>query len=187
MAEGAGMNRLEKFALSPSETFAAFRSTIDYLEETCQLEFAAGISVRLQELDDFRNGYFRNLDRNRRRHDIVRILLIIKPLKKWWDLKQIRRWRRYIDKSGLFDKDWYAINYPDVANEGWEPITHYLKIGASQGYNPSKEFDTFSYIAAHPKASFFGINPFILYLRTRQREDRASAGSRQKNIMNDGV
>ncbi|MBU3076994.1 sulfotransferase family protein [Sphingomonas quercus] len=47
-----------------------------------------------------------------------------------------------IRNSGLFDADWYRAAYPDVAASGLDPATHYLRIGAAEGRNPSPLFDT---------------------------------------------
>jgi hypothetical protein len=52
---------------------------------------------------------------------------------------------RTIDASGLFDRDFYLAAYPDVAASGLDAIVHYVTIGAAQGRNPSRLFDTAYY------------------------------------------
>ncbi len=47
--------------------------------------------------------------------------------------------------SGLFDADWYARTYPDVAPSGLDPVDHYLRLGAARGYRPNPLFDTAYY------------------------------------------
>ena len=54
---------------------------------------------------------------------------------------------RLIEKSGLFDREYYLREYPEVAQSGLDPITHFLKIGAKEGKNPSPYFDTVYYAA----------------------------------------
>ena len=38
----------------------------------------------------------------------------------------------------------------DARDEGMEPLRHYLAIGAREGRDPSRFFDTEFYVAAHP-------------------------------------
>ncbi len=60
---------------------------------------------------------------------------------------------KQIEDSGLFDNQWYIEQYPDVKDFGMTPLMHYLKIGASQGYNPNPLINTSIYSKAH------GISP----------------------------
>ncbi|WP_419825252.1 sulfotransferase family protein [Sphingomonas sp.] len=52
---------------------------------------------------------------------------------------------RTIELSGLFDRDFYLATYPDVGESGLDPIVHYVTIGAAEGRNPSRLFDTAYY------------------------------------------
>ncbi|WP_146121602.1 hypothetical protein [Burkholderia multivorans] len=54
--------------------------------------------------------------------------------------KELRRSRKVIERSGLFDADWYLREYPDVAASGQDPIMHYLVFGAKEGRRPSAGF-----------------------------------------------
>jgi Glycosyltransferase family 25 (LPS biosynthesis protein) len=80
----------------------------------------------------------------------------------------LRDWRagRAIARSGLFDKDWYLQNNPDVAASGIEPVWHYVAHGAREGRDPSPSFSTAGYLADNADVSIAGINPlahFVLY------------------------
>jgi hypothetical protein len=50
-----------------------------------------------------------------------------------------------VEKSGLFDRDWYARSYPEVARSEIDPLVHFLTVGALEGKNPSPFFDTVYY------------------------------------------
>lgn len=65
-----------------------------------------------------------------------------------------------IDASGRFDRAWYLATYTDVAGAGMDPVEHYLAFGADEGRNPSKDFDTSGYRAAHPDLAP-GTNPLL--------------------------
>jgi hypothetical protein len=52
---------------------------------------------------------------------------------------------RLIEQSGLFDREYYLREYPEVAPSGIDPITHFLTVGAKEGKNPSPYFDTVYY------------------------------------------
>ena len=54
--------------------------------------------------------------------------------------KELKRRRRIIEKSGLFDSSWYLMEYPDVAESGQDPIIHYLIFGAKEGRRPNPNF-----------------------------------------------
>ena len=74
---------------------------------------------------------------------------------------------------------WYRETYPEVAELGMDPATHYLRYGAAMGRNPGKNFDTQFYLETYPEAANSGLNPLIHYalhgqaagLATRPRRD----------------
>jgi predicted HicB family RNase H-like nuclease len=49
-------------------------------------------------------------------------------------------------ESELFDVDFYLKRNPDVRKAGTDPVLHYLRVGARDGRNPSKEFSTNAYL-----------------------------------------
>jgi hypothetical protein len=79
----------------------------------------------------------------------------------------LRDWRAayVIAWSGLFDREWYLENYPDVAAWGIDPIRHYVQHGATEGRNPNSSFDTRTYLSFNPDVAAAGVNPFAHYLR----------------------
>ena len=46
-----------------------------------------------------------------------------------------------IKKSGLFNKQYYLINNPDVLKADIDPLLHFLRFGWKEGRNPSKDID----------------------------------------------
>lgn len=94
--------------------------------------------------------------------------------------KRFARWRRalaapqrqsdieLIQASGLFDARWYLQKYPDVAEAGVDPLTHYISDGAREGRKTSPHFDTRWYVNTYPDASTSNLNPLIHYIRNRQ-------------------
>jgi hypothetical protein len=46
-----------------------------------------------------------------------------------------------IKKSGLFDKQYYLNNNPDVLKANIDPLLHFLRFGWKEGRNPSKDID----------------------------------------------
>src|SRR5262249_30587188 len=59
-------------------------------------------------------------------------------------LKSLHQWSatRAMARSGLFDRNWYLVNNPDVAQSGLDPIKHYVRYGAREGRDPSASFST---------------------------------------------
>lgn len=75
-----------------------------------------------------------------------------------------QKWKKIIEKSGLFDAKYYLFTYHDVRIRDINPIMHYLKYGANEGRNPSNEFDTKAYYKNNPDIAVQGINPLIHYI-----------------------
>jgi glycosyltransferase involved in cell wall biosynthesis len=79
-----------------------------------------------------------------------------------------------IARSGLFDPAFYVaqIAEPDQKpGKGAERtehalIAHYLRKGASEWLNPSRQFDTGYYLDTHPAVAKSGENPLLHYIRS---------------------
>lgn len=55
-----------------------------------------------------------------------------------------------IRASGIFDSKWYTTQYPDVNSLGFDPVEHFVNIGAALGRNPNANFNTRIYLKEHP-------------------------------------
>ena len=78
-----------------------------------------------------------------------------------------------IRRSGLFEKQFYLDNNPDVRAAGIDPLMHFMKHGWKEGRNPSPNFDTGYYLNKNEDIRQAGINPLIHYLRYGVFEKRA--------------
>ncbi len=56
-----------------------------------------------------------------------------------WNGKRNRQASLLID-SQILDPDWYIQRYPDVAESGLDPATHYMMIGSREGRLPNPGF-----------------------------------------------
>lgn len=72
--------------------------------------------------------------------------------------------RKLVERSGLFDAEFYLRTYPAVAAAGIDPLTHFLERGGAEGRQPSSGFDTRAYVAANPGVAERGENPLVHYL-----------------------
>lgn len=77
-----------------------------------------------------------------------------------------------IHKSGLFDKEWYLAQYPEVRRCGMSPLRHYMKLGWKEGKNPSEHFDTNRYLAMYPDIRMAKGNPLKHYVTAGKKEGR---------------
>lgn len=66
-----------------------------------------------------------------------------------------------INKSKLFDSNWYLSQYGNVSGD---LINHYLQNGVKKKYNPSKSFDTLNYLNTFSNFCSLGINPFVHHI-----------------------
>jgi glycosyltransferase involved in cell wall biosynthesis len=72
----------------------------------------------------------------------------------------------------LFDAEWYLACNRDVAAAKVDPLTHYLKSGATEGRDPSPAFSTSNYLRDCPDVATNGINPLVHFLRFGRQEGR---------------
>lgn len=75
-------------------------------------------------------------------------------------------------KEGIFDKDWYALTYPDVVSEGQDPAYHYVFHGHFENRNPGPNFDTAFYKECYPDVVEGGFNPLLHYIAHGRAEGR---------------
>jgi len=85
---------------------------------------------------------------------------------------KFKKWKKIIEKSGLFDIKYYLFTYSDVRIQDIDPITHFLKNGAQEGRNPSKNFNTTFYINNNQDVNLDKINPLVHYILFGKKEGR---------------
>ena len=74
----------------------------------------------------------------------------------WKDFDTIYK---ILNNSPLFDSEWYKLRYPDIAQSGVDPLTHYIEFGAYEGRSSSSEFDSAFYLNSNTDVFFESINP----------------------------
>ena len=79
---------------------------------------------------------------------------------------------RLILGSGLFDKNWYLAQYPDVAAKKVNPIWHYLFWGGFEDRDPGPKFSSSWYLSNYPDVTEKRMNPLVHYLRFGKAEGR---------------
>jgi hypothetical protein len=83
------------------------------------------------------------------------------------ELFDLQRW--VVERSPLFDAEWYLLTYPDVKAAGVDPVVHYLRFGARELRNPSANFDTAAYLQQNPDVGKKGLNPLYHFIRYRNK------------------
>ncbi len=66
---------------------------------------------------------------------------------------------------GLFDPTLYIDLYPDIAESGIDPFTHYMQIGYKEGRTPNLLFDVEYYLAQLLESEREGINPLVHFFQ----------------------
>jgi ubiquinone/menaquinone biosynthesis C-methylase UbiE/glycosyltransferase involved in cell wall biosynthesis len=80
---------------------------------------------------------------------------------------------KLITSSGLFDREWYLVQYADVREAGDDAALHYLLHGGAEGRDPGPSFDNDWYLEENPDVRAAGDNPLVHYLRYGAAERRA--------------
>ena len=70
-----------------------------------------------------------------------------------------------ISRSGMFDAEFYRRRNPEVDRHGYDPVAHYLEVGARAGRDPHPDFDTAHYRAQCVALGETLDNPLIHYLQ----------------------
>lgn len=84
-----------------------------------------------------------------------------------------------INKSGLFDVDFYKKECIDVDFSCLDPIFHYITIGWKEGKNPNPNFNTASYANLSQKVLKDDENPFAHYIRYCEEKNFPDKGMLQ--------
>ncbi len=71
-----------------------------------------------------------------------------------------------------FDREFYLTTYPDVAQAGMDPLTHFIRYGWREGRDPNRSFSSAFYLQAHPDVRRSGMNPFHHHLLHGRAEGR---------------
>ena len=77
-----------------------------------------------------------------------------------------------IKTSGLFDRNHYLLNNPDVRKAGTNPIAHYIREGWREGRDPGPFFNTSWYLNTYDDVRASKVNPLVHYIRHGMEEGR---------------
>jgi glycosyltransferase involved in cell wall biosynthesis len=90
-----------------------------------------------------------------------------------------------VQRSGLFDADWYLQQYPDVSAAGIDPLRHYMDHGWRESRNPNLLFDSKWYLDNYPDVSAAEFNPLLHYMRHGAVERRDTGPKFRPSIFQD--
>ncbi|WP_226583422.1 glycosyltransferase family protein [Acuticoccus sediminis] len=79
------------------------------------------------------------------------------------------------DVAPHFDADFYFATYPEAADSGLDPLTHYWTVGWAEGRNPNAEFSTDFYLKTYKDIARSGVHPFWHYVVAGKAEGRLAA------------
>jgi GT2 family glycosyltransferase len=81
--------------------------------------------------------------------------------------------RKEIERSYLFDPQWYLDQNPDVAKHGIDPMAHYVRNGFMEDRDPHPLFNAAWYRATY-RRELNGVSPLIHFLRNGGGRKRAA-------------
>jgi len=106
----------------------------------------------------------------------------IAPVLTWKEKAKLKFWRlkrratscvyllspayRAIQKSGLFDREYYFADNPDLRADLVDPIVHYMRYGHFEGRNPNPLVETNWYWQEYPYVAKERLNPLYHYVTT---------------------
>ena len=78
-----------------------------------------------------------------------------------------------VNKSGLFDSEYYINMNHDVFINGIDPFQHFCEFGCKEKRNPSSGFNIEQYLRRYPIVNALGVNPLLHYLDTIEKKNNA--------------
>jgi uncharacterized coiled-coil protein SlyX len=87
--------------------------------------------------------------------------IIRKEVEKY---RRQRSLRKLFSDHRLFDASWYVSQYPDVLKSRLDPLTHFIRYGASEGRDPHPLFCTSWYVREYSEVADEGRNPLEDYI-----------------------
>jgi hypothetical protein len=89
-------------------------------------------------------------------------------------VRSVRRWKfaRAIAGSGLFDREFYWLQKPELTDAGTDPVTDFLEHGSQEGVDPHLLFDTSYYLEQNPDVVRIGVNPLFHFITHGSQEGR---------------
>lgn len=149
---------------------ADLKSSSTSLEHQIQVtnEAFAQIHDKNQELHHLRGVYFNAQSGRGAIKTLLRVILKRVGLFRVNELNLQRK----LQRSGLFDANYYLATYPDVAASGINPLLHYVRHGAMEGRNPSATFHADGYINRYADVRARGLNPLLHYVQHGRQEGR---------------
>ena len=93
-------------------------------------------------------------------------------------LGQRHRTIALLERSPLFDRDWYVREYPDVAAAGADPAWHYITSGWREGRDPGPLFSTKAYLRKNSDVARSGANPLLHFIEHGFFEGRGTTKHR---------
>lgn len=85
-----------------------------------------------------------------------------------------QRDKKLIEKSGLFDAQYYLDSNPDLKILNIDPLEHFVMSGWREGRNPSARFNTKFYSRAYHESIPEDQNPLIHYIKKGQKEGNSA-------------
>ena len=77
-----------------------------------------------------------------------------------------------VEKSGLYDHEYYSNQSRTKFLTPTQGLLHYLKYGYKKGHNPSKKFNGNTYLKKYPDVKEAGLNPLVHYLKYGKNEEK---------------
>src|SRR5919112_8031 len=98
--------------------------------------------------------------------NLLELALRASRFRRLWRMVGRRRHRAIalLEKSPLFDRDWYLRKYPDVAAAGGDPAWHYITLGWREGRDPGPLFSTKAYLRKNADVARSGANPLLNFI-----------------------
>ncbi|ADC46925.1 glycosyl transferase GT2 family [Methanobrevibacter ruminantium M1] len=172
------LDDLEFFA----KNYALVSTSDDILikNQPINLDFCDKIEIRY----DFEYNYLRNILENYAyfAEEIVSFKRKLKSVPILDDRFILKLASDYdvIEKSGLFDVNWYCKRYSPPRNI--HPIIHYLLTYRENMNDPAGFFSTEYYFKTHVDVANSGMNPFVHYIKYGKKENRKIASSKSENF-----
>src|SRR5262249_24421161 len=91
--------------------------------------------------------------------------------------REVHKKLRTLEKSRIFDRQWYLETYPEGQTHGIDPLLEYLLFGGFEGRQPNPHFDSGWYLSSNHDVRRAGTNPLLHYILYGAKERRPTSPS----------
>lgn len=89
-------------------------------------------------------------------------------------LDDSEKYSEIINRSGLFNREYYLSVNEDVKKSGMDPLLHFINFGGNEGRDPSEMFNSKHYLSSYADVRELKVNPLLHFITQGKTQGRSA-------------